>query len=70
MSTGTTLTCSCGNHGFIVVDAETGEQVDLKTYYATARQQTFIPAELKSHDPMDLSRLVMVCGNPSCRRRL
>jgi hypothetical protein len=70
MSTGTTVTCTCGYQGFIVVDAQTGEQVDLKTYLATVRPSNFRPSDLKRHDPIDLSQLVMVCANPSCRRRL
>lgn len=70
MSEGTTVTCTCGYRGFIVVDAQTGEQVDLKTYFATVRQRSFHPDDLKSHDPLDVSQLVMVCGNPNCRRRL
>jgi hypothetical protein len=70
MSTGTTLTCTCGYHGFIVVNQETGQQVDLKTYFATVQPRAFKPADLKSHDPIDTSQLVMVCGNPTCRRKL
>lgn len=70
MSTGTTLTCVCGSHGFIVVDAHTGEQVDLKSVYATRRREAIDPTDLKRHDPIDLSNLVMVCANPNCRRRL
>jgi hypothetical protein len=70
MSTETTITCVCGSRGFIVIDATTGEQVDLKTYFATVRQRSINPDDLKSHDPIDLSQLVMVCANPQCRRKL
>jgi hypothetical protein len=70
MTTGTTLTCVCGSHGFIVVDALTGAPVDLKTFYATRQRQTINPADLKRHDPPDVSNLLMVCANPACRRRL
>lgn len=70
MSTGTTLTCVCGSHGFVVVDARTGEQVDLKSYYATRHRESIDPTDLKRHDPVDLSSLVMVCANPACRRAL
>jgi hypothetical protein len=70
MSTGTTVTCTCGYQGFIVVDAKTGQQVDLKTYFATVRRDTFTPDNMKRHDPIDASQLVMVCANPNCRRTL
>jgi hypothetical protein len=70
VSTGTTITCVCGSHGFLVVDAATGEPVDLKSYYATKRQQAIDPSNLKRHDPLDTSALKMVCANPSCRRVL
>jgi hypothetical protein len=70
MSTGTTVTCVCGSHGFIVIDATTGEQVDLKTYYATRHKDTIDPNDLKSHDLIDVSNLRMVCANPECRRVL
>lgn len=69
-STGTTATCVCGSRGFLVVDATTGEQIDLKTYYATLRQRTIDPTQLKQHDPVDLSRIQLVCANPACRRVL
>ena len=68
MDTGTTATCVCGSRGFVVVDAATGDQIDLKTYYATLRQRTIDPANLKMHDPLDLGRLRLVCANPQCRR--
>jgi hypothetical protein len=70
METGTTATCVCGSRGFIVVDAATGEPLDLKTYYATQRQRAIDPANLRHHDPLDLSRLQLVCANPVCRRVL
>jgi hypothetical protein len=70
MDTGTTATCACGSRGFIVVDAATGEQIDLKTYYATQRQHAIDPANLRRHDPPDTSRLQLVCANPQCRRVL
>jgi hypothetical protein len=70
VSTGTTVTCVCGSHGFIVLHAETGEQVDLKTYYATVRRAAIDPDDLTRRDPLDLSKLVMVCANPACRRVL
>ena len=69
MSTGTTVTCTCGHQGFIIVDARTGEQVDLKTLYPV-KHGPIDPANLRRHDPIDLSELVMVCANPACRRRL
>jgi hypothetical protein len=70
VSTGTTITCVCGSQGFLVVDAVTGEPVDLKTFYATRRQQAINPEDLKRHDPLDTSALKMVCANPNCRRVL
>ncbi len=70
MSTGTTVTCACGYQGFIVVNARTGEPVDLKRAYATKPSTTIDPDDLKRHDPIDLTDLVMVCANPQCRRRL
>jgi hypothetical protein len=70
MNTGLTATCSCGSRGFIVVDAATGQQVDLKTYYATLRQRSIDPTNLKRHDPLDLSQIQLVCANPACRRVL
>jgi hypothetical protein len=70
VNTGTTITCVCGSQGFLVVDATTGEPVDLKTFYATRRQPTIDPDDLKRHDPLDLSALKMVCANPGCRRVL
>jgi hypothetical protein len=70
MDTGTTATCVCGSRGFIVVDAATGDQIDLKTYYATLRQRSIDLANLKAHDPIDLTRLQLVCANPQCRRVL
>lgn len=71
MAPGTTLTCAaCGHHGFIVVNAHTGEEVDLKTYFATSQRKAIDPAHLARHDPLDLSALRMVCANPQCRRAL
>lgn len=70
MSTGHTATCTCGSRGFIIVDATTGEQVDLKTYYATIRARGIDPTNLTAHDRPDTSRLQMVCANPACRRVL
>ena len=71
MASGTTITCAtCGHHGFIIVDARTGETVDLKTYFATIQRQTIDPSDLARHDPLDLSALRMVCANPECRREL
>lgn len=71
MATGTTVTCAaCGHHGFIIIDARTGETVDLKTYFATIQRQAIDPADLGRHDPLDLSALRMVCANPRCRREL
>lgn len=70
MDTNTTATCACGSRGFIVVDAETGALVDLKTYYATIRRGSIDPENLKGHDPLDTSKLQLVCANPQCRRVL
>lgn len=70
MSTGNTVTCTCGSHGFIIIDATTGEPVDLKTYYATLRAQSIDPANLTAHNRPDTSRLQTVCANPACRRVL
>jgi hypothetical protein len=70
MNSGTTVTCACGYQGFVVVNAATGQQVDLKTFYATRRQHAIDLGDLKRHNPADLSALVMVCANPSCRRVL
>lgn len=71
MSTGTTITCNaCGHHGFIILDARTGEQVDLKTFYATIQPKSINPDDLKHHPPLDLSNLRTVCANPHCRRVL
>jgi hypothetical protein len=70
VSTSTTVTCVCGYQGFIVVNALTGEQIDLKTYHATKHQRPIAPDDLKRHDPLDLSHLQMVCANPNCRRVL
>jgi hypothetical protein len=70
VSSGTTITCVCGSQGFLVVDAATGQPVDLKTFYATRRQQAIDPDDLKRHDPLDTSALKMVCANPNCRRVL
>jgi hypothetical protein len=70
VSTGTTITCVCGSQGFLVVDAATGEPVDLKTFYATKRSQFINPDDLKRHNPLDTSALKMVCANPNCRRVL
>lgn len=69
MATGTTVTCSCGSRGFIIIDATTGEPVDLKTFYATT-QRPINPSDLKSHNPPDYSNLRTVCANPNCRRPL
>lgn len=69
MATGTTVTCTCGSHGFIVVNAITGEPVDLKALYATV-QRPINPRDLKSHNPPDFSNLRTVCANPSCRKPL
>lgn len=68
-STSTTITCPCGSRGFIVVDAATGEPVDLKTLYMTVKRP-INPDDLKSHNPPDFSALRTVCANPSCRRPL
>lgn len=70
MLTGTTVTCACGSHGFVVVDANTGAQIDLKSYYATLRQRSIDPSDLTRHAPLDASQLKMVCANPQCRRPL
>lgn len=71
MSTSTTVTCSaCGHHGFIIVNAHTGEQVDLKTFYATVDTKAIDPNDLTRHAPLDVSALRMVCANPQCRRML
>jgi hypothetical protein len=70
MSTGTTLTCVCGSHGFVVVHAVTGERVDLQTYYATQRRRAIHPDHLKQHDALDVSQLRLLCANPACRREL
>lgn len=70
MGTGGTVTCACGSRGFLIVDVETGEQVDLKTYYATVRARSIDPTNLAAHDRADTSRLQMVCANPACRRVL
>ena len=67
--TGTTITCTCGSHGFIVVDDVTGEPVDLKALYATV-QRPINPRDLKSHNPPDFSNLRTVCANPKCRKPL
>lgn len=69
MATSTTITCSCGSRGFIVVDASTGEPVDLKSLYATVKRP-IDPNNLKNHNPPDFSKLRTVCANPSCRRPL
>jgi hypothetical protein len=69
MATGTTVTCTCGSRGFIVVNAATGEPIDLKTIYATV-QRPINPDDLKSHNPPDYSNLHTVCANPSCRKPL
>ncbi len=70
MSTGMTVTCACGYHGFIIVSAATGEPVDLKSFFATRQRAAIDPGDLARHDPMDLSQLRMVCANPNCRRVL
>jgi hypothetical protein len=70
MISGTTVACVCGSRSFIVLDAETGEPIDLKTFYETARNRAIDPTALKDHDPLDLSRLRTVCANPECRRPL
>lgn len=70
MSNGNTVTCACGSRGFVIVDAATGEQVDLKTYYATLRARSIDPTNLTAHDRPDTSRLQMVCANPDCRKVL
>lgn len=70
MTSGSTVTCTCGSHGFIIVDAATGKEVDLKTYYSTIRRQSINPANLKSHSPLDIHAIKMVCANPRCRRVL
>ncbi|MBF6592441.1 MAG: hypothetical protein IVW57_18175 [Ktedonobacterales bacterium] len=70
MGTGTTITCACGSRGFIVIDAATGQRMDLKAYYATMRQRTIDPTDLTRHDPLDMSRLRLVCANPQCQRVL
>jgi hypothetical protein len=70
MTTGMTATCICGSRSFIVLDAQTGEPIDLKTVYETARKRAIDPTALKDHDPLDLSRLRTVCANPECRRPL
>jgi hypothetical protein len=70
MATSTTVTCTCGSQGFIVINAATGQPVDLKTFYATRQRASIDPTDLKCHDPMDLSNLLMVCANPQCRRVL
>lgn len=70
MGTGNTVTCSCGSRSFLIVDARTGERVDLKTYYATIRARSIDPANIAAHDQPDTTQLQMVCANPACRRVL
>lgn len=70
MTDGNTVTCLCGSRSFVVVHADTGEQIDLKTFYATIRQKAIDPGALKAHNPADLSALRTVCANPNCRRPL
>ncbi|HEY7833524.1 MAG TPA: hypothetical protein VIG30_08155 [Ktedonobacterales bacterium] len=71
MAPGTTVTCAaCGHHGFVIVNARTGEPVDLKTYLATIQRPAIDPSDLARHDPLDMSELRMVCANPRCRQVL
>lgn len=71
MAPDTTVTCAvCGHHGFIVVSAQTGEELDLKTYFATIQRKAIDPEHLARHDPLDLSALRMICANPQCRHPL
>ena len=68
MSTGTTITCTCGSHAFIIVSSATGQRVDLKSLPAPRSESAIDPTNLKAHAPLDLSQLQMVCA--SCHRPL